>query len=108
MSENVVTSSSVNGAKDEKNAVKKTATKKTAAPKKTAEVKEKKIEKESTDSVVVVFESGSSYSSGDIRFTRENNIQEVTTEQAEFLLTLDNFRRANQFEIDDFLSSKED
>lgn len=107
MSENVVTSKSVNDAKDEKNPVKKTATKKTAAPKKTAQEKEK-VATVDHNLEIVVFESGASYSSHGLRFTREDNVQEVTTEQAEFLLSLENFRRPDQFEVEAFLASKED
>ena len=103
MSENVVTSASINEAPAKKTPVKKAV----AKPKVEAPVK-KKTPSVSPDKVVIVFESGSSYTTDDFRFTRENNIQEVTPEQSEYLLTLENFRKPNDFEIENYLASKED
>ena len=101
MADNVVTSDSVNPKEPKKAAPKKAATKKAAAT---------KVSTPAVDNgkVVIVFESGASYSSGGVRFTRENNIQEVEPAIAEFLLTLDNFRLPNQIELEEFLASKED
>lgn len=101
MADNVVTSDSVNPKQTKKAAPKKAAAKKTAAPKVAAPTAD-------SGKVVIVFESGASYSSGGVRFTRENNIQEVEPALAEFLLTLDNFRLPNQIELEEFLASKED
>ena len=70
---NIVTSSSIKPDTTEKNPVKKAPAKKAAAKK--ADTPKKEL---SSDKVVIIFESGSSYSAGDVRFTRENNIQEVT------------------------------
>ena len=104
MSDNVIKSTDVTSAKAETNPVKKTTAKKA-----TAKIKiEKESEVSSSPLRVIIFESGSSYVSGDIRFTREDNIKEVSEDQANFLLTLDNFRAPNQLELEDYLNSKED
>jgi hypothetical protein len=71
------------------------------------EVKEK-ISDTQNGFKVVIFESGASYVSEGIRFTREDNIKEVPEAQADFLLTLENFRVPNQLELEDYLNSKED
>jgi hypothetical protein len=104
MSDNVIKSTDVTSAKAETNTVKKAPVKKAAAKIK-VENKEEHIEAGKT---VIIFDSGFSYSSGDIQFTRENCIQEVTEEVANFLLTLDNFRLPNMVELEDYLNSKED
>lgn len=105
MSDNVIKSTDVTSAKAEKNTVKKAPAKKAAAPK--AKV-EKKVEEVQPGKVVVVFESGASYVSGDVRFTRQDNIKEVSESEAAFLLTLENFRLPDQLELEDYLNSKED
>ena len=106
MSDNVIKSTDVTSAKSETNTVKKAATKKAAA--KPKEVKEK-VEKAAAQNLkVVIFECGASYVSGDISFTREDNIKEVPEDQADFLLTLENFRVPNQIELEEFYNSKED
>ena len=106
MSENIVTSTSVND-------VEKTPAKKAPAKKAAAKPKEEKpVQKEtatvSGDRVVVIFESGASYSANGLRFTRQDNIQEVTQEEAAFLLTLENFRIPDVLELEEYLASKED
>lgn len=102
MSDNTIKSTDINPNKSEKKAVAKKA-----APKKTAPKKESTTPI-SEDKILIIFESGASYSSGDITFTRENPIQEISREQAEFLLTLDNFRRPDALEIEEYYGSKED
>lgn len=57
---------------------------------------------------IIVFESGSSYVSNSVRFTKENRIQEIPESDAEFLLGLDNFRLPDPFEIEEYFNSKED
>lgn len=104
MSDNVIKSTDVTSAKVETNAVKKAPVKRAAAKIKV----EKKVESVETGKTVIIFETGFSYSSGDIYFTRENYIQEVSEDVANFLLTLDNFRLPNTVELDDYLNSKED
>lgn len=85
----------------------KKATAKKAAPKKTiTEPAHEKNNYGSNDLVVVVFESGSSYSSGEVRFTRENPMQEVTRAVAEQLLQLENFGLPNQIELEAFYASR--
>ena len=110
MSDNVIKSTDVTSAKAEKNTVKKAPAKKAAAPKAKAEKKQDEVKAESTPTgkVVVVFESGASYVSNDTRFTREDNIKEVSDSEAAFLLTLENFRLPDQLELEDCLNSKED
>lgn len=63
---------------------------------------------ESTGKRIIVFESGSSYTSNGIRFTKDNRIQEVPEADAEILLQQENFRLPTQFEVDDYLASRED
>lgn len=104
MSDNVIKSTDVTSAKKEKNPVKKTAVKKEPIEVKVGEELENKI----PGFKVVIFETGSSYVSGDTRFTREDNIKEVSNDEADFLLTLDNFRVPNQLELEDYFNSKED
>ena len=104
MSDNVIKSTDVTSAKTETNVVKKAPVKKAAAKIKV----EKKVEGVETGKTVIIFETGFSYSSGDIQFTREDYIQEVSKDVANFLLTLDNFRLPNTVELDDYLNSKEE
>jgi hypothetical protein len=104
MSDNVIKSTDVTSATEEKNVVKKAPVKKAAAKIKV----EKKEEGVETGKTVIIFDSGFSYSSGDIQFTREDCIQEVSEDVANFLLTLDNFRLPNTVELEDYLNSKED
>lgn len=108
MTDNIVTSKSTMG--EEAKPAKKAATKKAPAkPKVNAENStEAKATKNSIEINLIVFESGAGYSSQNLFFTRENPIQEVSDEDFAFLLTLENFRRANQFEIEEYLNSKED
>ena len=106
MSENIVTSTSVND-------VSKTPAKKAPAKKAAAKPKEAKPVSSTESSVnpelvVIIFESGAAYSGDGLVFTREDYIQEVTQEQAAFLLTLENFRIPDVLELEEYLDSKED
>lgn len=105
---NTVTSASLKAVKETKDAVETPpiAAKKSPAKKAAA----KKIEKIAQDSglVVVYFESGASYNSNGYRFTRQDPFQEVSAEYAEFLFTLDNFRRPDVLELEEYYASKED
>lgn len=106
MSENIVTSTSVND-------VKKTPAKKAPAKKAAAKPKEAKPASSATNSaspelVVIIFESGAAYTGNGLVFTRENSIQEVTQEQAASLLALENFRIPDVLELEEYLASKED
>lgn len=108
MPNNIVTSSDVNKPKQEKpkavetveDSVVEKPVKKAAKPKATSKVDNGKQ--------LVVFESGASYNSNGVRFTRENNMQEVESDFANFLLTLENFRLPTSFEIEEYFASKED
>lgn len=105
--DNVIKSSDVNKTKEDqtsKTTAKKASTRKAAAPKKDSE----SIIAIPEDGVLVIFESGASYSSGEVRFTRDNPIQKVSPELAEFLLQLDNFRRPDALELEEYLNSRED
>jgi DNA-directed RNA polymerase alpha subunit len=105
MTDNIVTSKSTMG--EEAKPVKK-ATAKKAAAKPKVDAEKTTEAKNSIEMNLIVFECGASYSSRNLSFTKENAIQEVSDEDFAFLLTLENFRRANQFEIEDYLNSKED
>lgn len=106
MSDNVIKSTDVTSAKAETNTVKKAPAKKAAAkPKPKAE---KAVVTATSGLKVIIFECGASYVSGDLSFTREDNIKEVPEDQADFLLTLENFRAPNQIELEEFYNSKED
>ena len=117
MTDNIVTSKSTSA--QEAKPVKKAPAKKAVA--------KTKIEKEDTENSIeveevvssvsskkvgslnlIIFESGASYSANGLRFTRQDNIQEVSDEDFAFLLTLENFRQADPLEIEEYLSSKED
>ena len=111
MSENIITTESLDVAK-------KASAKKTPAKAKVnndaddvvvEEVAKTPKNKKSTKSVIViVFESGASYTTDDLIFTRQDCIQEVTEEQFERLISLDNFRRPTDDEVQEYLASKED
>ena len=107
MTDNIVTSKSTMG--EETKPAKKAAAKKAPAKAKSnTESLEKKSEVKTDQINLIVFESGAGYSSQNLFFTRENPIQEVSDEEFAFLLTLENFRRADQFEIEEYFNSKED
>jgi hypothetical protein len=101
MTDNTIKSTDVNPT-SEKPA--KKATPKKAAPKK-ADAAPKGVQE---GFKIIVFESGSSYVSNSVRFTRDNHIQEVPDAEAELLLALENFRLPDQFEIEEYFNSKED
>jgi hypothetical protein len=107
MTDNIVTSKSTMG--EEAKPAKKAAAKKSPAKTKVnTEPVENKTEVKTDQINLIVFESGAGYSSPNLTFTRENAIQEVSDEDFAFLLTLENFRRADTFEIEEYLNSKED
>jgi hypothetical protein len=111
MSENIITTESLDVAK-------KASTKKTPAKTKVSNeaenvvveeiVKTPKIKKSTKSVTVIVFESGASYTSDGLVFTRQDYIQEVTEEQFGRLISLDNFRRPTDDEVQEYLASKED
>lgn len=98
MTDNIIKSDDVNQKPVKKATPKKTAAKKADAPKVATK-----------DGLrVIVFESGASYTSNGISFTRENRIQAVPEADAERLLELDNFRLPSQEEVDNYFASMED
>lgn len=101
MTDNTVKSTDVNPAP--KKATKKAAPKKEAAKKADAAPKGVK-----DGHKIIVFESGASYVSNTVRFTRNNPIQEIPEAEAEILLGLENFRLPDQFEIEEYFNSRED
>ena len=111
MSENIITTESLDVAK-------KASTKKTPAKAKVnSDVDDVVVEeiiktpknKKSTKNVnVIVFESGAGYTAEGLNFTRQDYIQEVTEEQFERLISIENFRRATDDEVQEYLASKED
>jgi len=114
MTDNIVTSKATSGeeAKPAKKApAKKAAAKPKVEPKITedgVEPKPAKVSKKTNQINLIIFESGASYSSGNLFFSREDKAQEVSDEDYAFLLTLENFRRADPHEIEEYLASKED
>ena len=72
------------------------------------ETKPAKVSKKSNTINLIIFESGASYSSGNLFFSREDSMKEVSDEEYAFLLSLENFRRADPHEIEEYLASKED
>ena len=103
MSDNVVKSSDL-PEPTKKAAAKKTTAKKAAAPKaEKSPVPEKTVAKASAGKKFIYFDSGAAYSTkGGIRFTRENRIYEIEEQEADHLLTLDNFRLPSQLELEEY------
>jgi hypothetical protein len=86
-----------------KTAAKKTTAKKAAPKAEKSPVPEKKVAQPSSGKKFIYFASGSAYSTkGGIRFTRENRIYQVEEQEADHLLTLDNFRLPTQLELEDY------
>lgn len=92
-------------------AVKKTPAKKTAVKKTAAKPKVSQEETSETkvndEYVIIVFETGTAFISGDYHFTKDNRIRKIKTQDAAKFLELENFRLADQIEIEEFLASEE-
>lgn len=102
--DNVITSEEV--AEKKPAVAKKAAAKKT--PAKTSTKTEDEIKEPSVDNseyIYIVFETGTAYISGDLHFTQNNRLQKINSKDALRLLDLDNFRLADQLEIEDFIAS---
>jgi hypothetical protein len=66
-------------------------------------VKKAPVAKASSGKKFVYFDSGAAYVTKEgVRFTRENRIYEIDEEEADFLLTLDNFRLPDQLELEEY------
>jgi len=66
-------------------------------------VKKANIAKASSGKKFIYFDSGAAYVTKDgTRFTRENRIYEIDEQEADFLLTLDNFRLPDQLELEEY------
>lgn len=64
---------------------------------------DKSVAKPSSGKKFVFFSSGSAYSTKEgIRFTRDKRIYEIDQEEADHLLSLDNFRLPTQLELEDY------
>lgn len=74
---------------------------KKAAPKKSPTPK-KKVSTASEGKKYIYFESGVAYvTRSGFRFSQQNRIYEIDNEEADFLLTLSNFRLPTQIELED-------
>lgn len=106
---NIVTTSSLNLAKEAQAEQADDKPAKKAPVKKTTKAKSAAAPAGVKDGYkIVYFESGSSYTSNGIRFTKDNRIQEVPEADAEILLEQENFRLPTQVEVDDYFSSREE
>jgi tRNA splicing endonuclease len=66
-------------------------------------VPKKKVANASPGKKFVYFSSGSAYvTKSGFRFTTENRIYELDSEEADYLLSLDNFRLPDQLELEDY------
>lgn len=103
MEDNTIKSTDINK-EEKKPAAKKTATKKAAKPK----ISDAAPAGVKNGYKVVVFESGTAYTFQEYRFTQQDRIQEVPEELAEVLLTIENFRLPDPFEIEEYLNNREE
>lgn len=102
MSENVVKSQDVAPAPAKK-AVKTVAPKEKIEKTNSDENPKRKVAKPKSGKKFVYFDSGSAYvTKSGFRFTRENRIYELDIEEADHLLSLDNFRLPSQLELEDY------
>lgn len=102
MSENIVKSEDVKSEPVKKN-TKTTSVKEKNNTSDGNENSRKKVAKARSGKKFVYFESGSAYvTKSGFRFTRENRIYELDIEEADHLLSLDNFRLPDQLELEDY------
>ena len=102
MSENVIKSEDV-APEPVKKVSKSTSVKEKVVKSDTDENPKRKVAKASTGKKFVYFESGSAYvTKSGFRFTKENRIYELDIEEADHLLSLDNFRLPDQLELEDY------
>lgn len=87
--------------------VKKAPAKKAAVKKTAVETNVTENIVENNDYIIIVFDSGTAYVSGDYHFTKENRIREIPSADALRFLELENFRLADQLEIEEYLASRE-
>jgi hypothetical protein len=110
MSDNIVKSTDVAPKKQGK--LDDSATDKNKNTEETQEENSTKVKKNSTKKKtvdatpgkkLVYFSSGSSYITKDgFRFSKDKRIYELDIEEADFLLSLDNFRLPDQLELEDY------
>lgn len=101
MSDNIVKSTDTNVKSTEK----KTVAKKSATPKIAKEKNDKDLDVvvEQDGFKFIYFDSGSSYvTSNGYRFSKEQRIHQIPIGEADYLLTLDNFRLPDQLEFEEF------
>jgi hypothetical protein len=106
---NIITTSSLNLAKEAESDQATDKPVKKAPAKKTTKAKSAAAPSGIKDGYkIVYFESGSSYTSNGFRFTKDNRIQEVPEADADILLEQENFRLPTQVEVDDYFNSREE
>lgn len=102
MSENVIKSEDV-APEPTKKANKSTSVKEKVVKSDSDENPKRKVAKPKAGKKFVYFESGSAYVTvSGFRFTKENRIYELDIDEADHLLSLDNFRLPNQLELEDY------
>lgn len=102
MSENVIKSEDVAPAPAKK-ATKPAAAKEKVVKTDSDENPKRKVAKAKSGKKFVYFDSGSAYvTKSGFRFTRENRIYELDMDEADHLLSLDNFRLPSQLELEDY------
>lgn len=110
MSDNIVKSTDVAPKKQEKlddSATDKEKNNQEAKEETAVKAKKTSTKKKTVDAnpgkKFVFFSSGSSYITKDgFRFSRDKRIYELDVEEADFLLSLDNFRLPDQLELEDY------
>ena len=111
MSENIIKSEDVAPKKvakttkpaTEKEKINDDSNEETVSESKKSSVKKKNIAKPSEGKKFVFYSSGAGYvTRSGFRFTPENRIYELDIEEADHLLSLDNFRLPDQLELEDY------
>ena len=90
------------------NEAKKKPVKKTAKTNEEITVVVEKKKKEKAETLLIIFESGVSYTTGSgITFTQQEKMKEILLEEAEYLLKLDNFKLPNDEEKEMYYNNLE-
>lgn len=102
MSDNVVKSEDVLS-EPIKKVSKTTSAKEKVTKNESDENPKRRVAKPKSGKKFVYFESGSAYvTKSGFRFTKENRIYELDIEEADHLLSLENFRLPDQLELEDY------
>lgn len=90
------------------NQPKKKAVKKNTEKNEEVKIVVEKNKKENKENMLVFFESGCDYTTGSgITFSQQNKMEEISIEEANFLLRLDNFRLPNDEEKEMYYNNLE-